>query len=220
MKKVAVVLAGCGVYDGAEIHESVLTLLALERKGVEIHCIAPDIDQIHIIDHLTGETIDGERNVLIEAARIARGKIKAVADVKASEFDAVIFPGGYGVTKNLSNFAMRGADCAVNTEVEELILDAYKFHKPLGFMCIAPVLAAKVLGTHCENLQLTIGDDAETAAALEAMGAVHVVCEATQCVVDTANRVVTTPAYMSAANLPDLETGIGRLVDELLKLAA
>ena len=216
--KVAVILSGCGVYDGAEIHEAVLTLLALNRQGAELQCLAPDMDQMHVIDHLQGETVDETRNVLVEAARIARGQIQPLGNAQAGAFDAVVLPGGFGAAKNLCNFATRGADCAVHSEVEEFLLEAHRLRKPLGFLCIAPVIAARVLGSKCENLQLTIGNDPETAAAIQQMGATHVDCAANDCIVDIPNRVVSTPAYMSAQNMIELAEGIDKLVSELGKL--
>ncbi len=217
--KVAVILSGCGVYDGAEIQESVLTLLALDQQGAELQCLAPDMDQMHVIDHLQGETTDETRNVLVEAARIARGQVQPLGDALAGDFDAVVLPGGFGAAKNLCNFATRGADCAVHSEVEEFLLEAHRLQKPLGFLCIAPVIAARLLGPKCENLQLTIGNDPETAAAIQEMGATHVECAANDCVVDAPNRVVSTPAYMSAGNMTELAEGIAKLVAALAQLA-
>ncbi len=146
MPKVGVVLSGCGVYDGTEVHESVITLLALNRAGAEVQCMAPDMDQLHVINHLTGEEATGEtRNVLVEAARIARGDIVDIATVKGGDLDALIFPGGFGAAKNLCDFAVKGADCSVNPEVLRLTKEMVSAKKPVGVICIAPALMAKVM---------------------------------------------------------------------------
>ncbi len=216
MKKVAVILSGCGVYDGTEIHEAVLTLLALERAGVRAICAAPNIAQREVINHHSGNTHEDEfRNVLEESARIARGEIKQLSELKPQELDALIFVGGFGVAKNLSSFASDGEEYDVDPIVRDLIDDAHAAGKPLGFMCIAPVLAAAVLGS--KKLTLTIGHDRDTAAKIESRGAVHKPCKPDSAVVDRDNKIVTTPAYMEAQNLLEAEAGINQLVDSLLK---
>lgn len=218
MKKVALILSGCGVYDGAEIHESVLTLLALTRAGAEATCAAPNMDQAHVINHAAGAPAKGEtRNVLAEAARISRGPITALNDLKADDFDAIIFVGGFGAAKNLCNLAFEGANYTAIESAVELIQQAHAAGKAQGFMCIAPALAAAALGD--KGVQLTIGNDADTAAALSAKGAQHIECPVGEAVVDSANKVVTTPAYMLAENIVEAETGINQLVAEVLKLA-
>ena len=215
---VAVILSGCGVYDGSEIHEAVITLLALARAGAEVTCAAPDMLQAHVLDHTKGTITEAaERNVLTEAARISRGKITALSALDSDAFDALIFIGGFGAAKNLSSFAFDGADYKVVLEVTTLIQQAHANKKALGFMCIAPALAAAALGDL--GVQVTIGNDAGTAAALESKGAKHVNCPVDGVVIDTPNRVVTTPAYMLAGGILDVEAGINKLVSELLKLA-
>jgi len=215
--KVAVILSGCGVYDGSEIHESVLTLLALAKAGADVNCIAPDITQKHVINHTKGEEmLDEDRNVMVEASRISRGDILPLDSVKAEDFDAYIYVGGFGVAKNLSSYAFDGANYDVDPAVIDLIQAAHAAGKAQGFMCIAPVLAARALGqTH---VQLTIGNDADTAAALESRGAQHVDCPVDSIVIDKANRVVTTPAYMLAESIIEAESGINQLVEAVLKL--
>jgi enhancing lycopene biosynthesis protein 2 len=216
--KVAVILSGCGVYDGSEIHEAVITLLALARAGADVTCAAPDMPQAHVLDHIKGTiTESAERNVLTEAARISRGKITPLSALSPDDFDALIFVGGFGAAKNLSSFAFDGADYKVLPEVTSLIQHAHARKKALGFMCIAPALAAAALGD--KGVQVTIGNDAGTAAALESKGAKHINCPVDGIVVDAPNRVVTTPAYMLAGGILDVETGINKLVSELLKLA-
>ncbi len=216
--RVGVVLSGCGVFDGAEIHEAVVTLLALDRAGVEIVCMAPDIDQLHVVNHLTGEVVAGERrNVLVEAARIARGAIRDMAQVDPGELDALIIPGGFGAAKNLCDFAVKGADCQVHGEVARVVRGVHAAGKPVGAICIAPALVAKLLGD--EKPRLTIGTDAATAAAVEAMGACHVACQVEGTVVDRERKLVTTPAYMLARSIAEAATGIEKLVGEVIALA-
>lgn len=216
-KKVGVVLSGCGVYDGAEIHEAVLTMLTIDKTGAQIICMAPDVAQLHVINHMSGEEVKGEsRNVLTESARIARGNIKDIKEVSADDLDALIFPGGFGAAKNLCDFAIKGKDCTVNPEVERLIKEMHAVEKPMGFVCIAPALAAKVLGEHGPTL--TIGSDEGTAAAIEAMGGKHVVRKVDEIAVCEANKVVSTPAYMLGPNISNVASGVEKLVLKVLEL--
>lgn len=216
--KVAVILSGCGVYDGSEIHESVLTLLALARAGANVQCVAPDITQKHVIDHSKGqEMLDEDRNVMVEASRISRGDIQPLDSVLVGDFDAFIFVGGFGAAKNLSSYAFDGPDYDADPGVIDLIQAAHAAGKPQGFMCIAPILAARALGQN--GVQLTIGNDAGTAAALTRKGAQHVICPVDSVVIDATNRVISTPAYMLAESITDAEGGINKLVTEVLKLS-
>lgn len=217
MSKVAVVLAGCGVYDGAEINEAVLTLLSLEQQGASYQCFAPDMEQMHVINHLSGEPMAGERrNVLVEAARIARGNIKALGALKVEEFDALLVPGGFGAAKNLCNFAVAGAAMEVLPEFLEVARGFHQAGKPIGLICIAPVMTAAICG---EGAQCTIGNDADTAAAIESMGARHLECPVSEARVDTARKLVTTPAYMLAGSVSEAYSGISECVREVLALA-
>ncbi len=217
-KKVGVILSGCGVYDGSEIHEAVLTMLALDRRGAEMVLCAPDVAQMHVVNHLTGEVAEGEeRNVLVESARIARGEIRDLATVKADELDALILPGGFGAAKNLCDFAVKGADCSVHPEVARLVREVHAQGKPVAAVCIAPALIAKVLGG--EAPELTIGTDEATAGALEAMGARHVACPVKEFVVDRERKLVSTPAYMLGQRISEVAEGIDRTVEALLDLA-
>lgn len=219
MPKVGVVLSGCGVYDGAEIHESVITMLALDRAGAEKIMMAPDIDQLHVINHLNGEEMDGDgRNVLVESARIARGDIKSISEVTDSELDALIFPGGFGVAKNLSDYAMVGANCTVNSEVAQLTRAVHKAGKPIGVMCIAPTMMAKILNLDSISADLTIGSDEKTASDIQSMGSNHIVCPVQGVIVDKDKKIVSTPAYMEAKNMAEAADGIEKLVAEVLKM--
>ncbi len=217
-KKVGVILSGCGVYDGSEIHEAVVTMLALDRQGAEMVLCAPDMDQMHVVNHLTGEVAEGERrNVLVESARIARGNIRDIATVQAGELDALIIPGGFGAAKNLCDFAVKGPECTVHPEVERLIREVHGQGKPVAAVCIAPAILARVLGD--ESPALTIGTDEETAGALEAMGAAHQACPVREAVVDRERKLITTPAYMLAERISEAADGIERTVRELLAMA-
>lgn len=214
-KKVAVILSGSGVYDGAEIHESVITLLRLDQRGAQVQCFAPNIAQLHVINHLTGEEMPETRNVLVESARIARGNIKDIREANVDDFDALIVPGGFGAAKNLSNFAVEGAGCSVQPQVLELAEAFAEAGKPVGLMCISPALAAKIYGP---GVTCTIGNHADTATAMNKMGATHEDCAVTDIVEDKARKLVTTPAYMLAQNISEAASGINKLVDRVLEL--
>ena len=215
MKKVAVVLSGCGVYDGTEIHEAVLTLFFLDRIGAEVHCFAPNMPQAHVINHLTGEPSEDEsRNVLVEAARIARGKIKSLIELKEADFDALILPGGFGAAKNLCTFAFEGADCTVIPEVERVLKEFNAARKPIGIICIAPVMGAKVL-----KAEVTIGDDPGVAEAICALGGSHINKPVTEIHIDEKHNVITAPAYMYDAHIADVAEGIEKLVCEVMARA-
>jgi len=214
-KKVAVILSGCGVYDGAEIHESVITLLRLDQRGAHVQCFAPNIAQLHVIDHLTGEEMPESRNVLVESARIARGEVKDIREARAEDFDALIVPGGFGAAKNLSSFAVDGAKCTVNPDVLALAEAFAVACKPVGLICISPALAAKIYGP---GVVCTIGNDAGTAAAMVKMGATHEECDVHDIVEDTQRKLVTTPAYMVAKSISEAAGGIYKLVDRVLEL--
>ena len=214
-KKIAVILSGCGVYDGAEIHESVITLLRLDQRGAQVECFAPDVAQLHVINHLTGEEMPESRNVLVESARIARGTVKDIGQANAADFDALIVPGGFGAAKNLSNFAVEGAGCSINPQVLALAEAFAEAGKPVGLICISPALAAKIYGP---GVTCTIGNDADTAAALDKMGATHVECTVEDIVEDPARKLVSTPAYMLGKNISEVASGINKLVDRVLEL--
>ncbi|MFW6751278.1 isoprenoid biosynthesis glyoxalase ElbB [Pseudomonas glycinae] len=214
-KKVAVILSGCGVYDGAEIYESVITLLRLDQRGAQVQCFAPNIAQLHVINHLTGEEMPESRNVLVESARIARGNVKDLREADVEDFDALIVPGGFGAAKNLSNFAIEGAGCTVQPQVLALAEAFAEAGKPVGLICISPALAAKIYGP---GVTCTIGNDADTAAAMNKMGANHEDCAVTDIIEDKARKLVTTPAYMLAQSISEAASGINKLVDRVLEL--
>ncbi|RRS09536.1 isoprenoid biosynthesis protein ElbB [Pseudoalteromonas sp. J010] len=216
MKKVAVIFSGCGVFDGAEIHESVLTLLNLEKVGASYQCFAPNIDQFHVINHLTGETQEERRNVLVEAARIARGEIADLETLNADEFDALVIPGGFGVAKNLSDFAFKGVE---STILESMKIACRAFNsqqKPIAYLCIAPALIPHI---HAPGTLATIGSDVDTAAAINTLGAKHVECTVSDIVVDEGEKVISTPAYMLASSVLEAASGIEKAISKLVEMA-
>lgn len=216
MKKVAVILSGCGVFDGAEIHETVLALHAIEKQGASWHCFAPNIEQQIVINHLTGEEMNETRNVLVEAARITRGNIQDVAKLNVQDFDALLLPGGFGVAKNLSDFATQGAKCCINDQVASVCRAFAKVGKPAGYLCIAPTLIPHIYSSGVEG---TIGNDPDTACAFNKMGGEHVNCPVDDYVYDQQYNVLSTPAYMLAENISQAAAGIERLVKRLIQLA-
>ncbi len=218
MLKIGVLLSGCGLYDGSEIHEAVLTLLALDRAGAEIVCMAPDMDQYHVINHVTQEVMEERRNVFVESARIARGEITDLKGVRAGDLDGLIIPGGFGAAKNLSDFAVKGPEATVHPEVERILDEMVSAGKPVGAICIAPATLTKALADR--RPEVTIGDDKATASAIEAMGGRHKTCPVDGIHVDAAHKIVTTPAYMLGPGIKDVAIGIGKLVAKVLEMAA
>ena len=220
MKKVAVVLSGCGVYDGAEIHEAVLTLLYLDQAGAQVQCFAPDKPQMHVINHLKGEVSEGEtRNMLIESARIARGSIKPLTELDVDQFDAVVFPGGFGVAKNFCTFAVDGPNCRIDDDVQRVIRDAVTKGKVIGTICISPACTARALQGEIDGARLTIGTDKGTMDALKTMKAEPVSAEVTDIVVDEKLKIVSTPAYMLGPNIANVAKGIEKLVKQVIQMA-
>lgn len=212
MKKFAIILSGCGVYDGAEIHEATLTMLAIKKQGTDYVIFAPDKPQHHVINHLTGNPTDEQRNVLVEAARIARGNINDLKGFNAREVDALIMPGGFGVAKNLSTWAFDGPEGKVDAEVSKAIRDMISLQKPVGALCISPVLLAQVLG----KVEITIGSDKDTISGLEKTGATHKLTSHGEVVRDTHLPVFTTPCYMLDASIVQIAEGCDNIVKAML----
>lgn len=217
MKKVAVILSGCGVFDGSEIHEAVSTLLALDLAGAEYLCFAPNILQTQVTNHLTHELKNEKRNALEEAARIARGKIRDIKEANISELDAAIYPGGMGAALNLSDFAKKSAEMSVNADVLHFAQAMKNAGKPQGFICIAPTLISKIYGPGIEH---TIGSDAATKSAIEKMGGKHIDCAVDHAVIDKQHKVVSTPAYMLANRISEVFTGVSALVKAVLAMCS
>ncbi len=223
MANVAVVLAGSGFLDGTEITEAVSCLIHLTRLKAKYQCFAPDAAQVDVVNHLSHEPAAGEkRNLLVEAARIARGRIRPLSQLDVDAFDAVVFPGGYGAAKNLCTFARDGANCTVTPDVERVVKGFHKAGKPAAMCCISPVIAARVLGKGRggPGVTVTIGTDEGTAAAIGQMGATNAPRRVTEAAVDQANRVASAPAYMDGAASPwQVYEGIGKMIEEALRMA-
>jgi enhancing lycopene biosynthesis protein 2 len=216
----AVILSGCGYLDGSEIHESVLTLLALSKQEIRYQCYAPDRPQHHSINHLTQEEEVGARNVLVESARIARGNVRDLTKLDVKQYDAVIFPGGFGVAKNFFDYAFAGENATVQQDIENLLLAAHKNKIAIGAICISPTLLAKVFKDAGVEITVTSGTAENGNATIEKFGQNHSCVEANEICVDTANNIVSTPAYMNESSIADIATGIDNLVDKLATLAA
>jgi enhancing lycopene biosynthesis protein 2 len=215
-KNFAVILSGCGHQDGAEIHEATLTLLAIHKHGAEFHCYAPDVKQHHVLNHITGQEMKEQRNVLIESARIARGKIAALATFSTDAVDALVIPGGFGAAKNLCSYAFDGPKCTVNADVARAVKAMHAAGKPIGALCIAPVILARVLG----GVDLTIGQDAATAENLAAMGAKHIPTWQGEIAIDEKNRVFSTPCYMLNSRVDQIAEGADKLIQAMLAMLA
>lgn len=216
MKKIAVILSGCGVFDGTEIQEAVLSLLAIEQNGASWHCFAPDIEQHHVINHLSGEPTSETRNVRVEASRIARGNVEDVANLNVEDYDAVLLPGGFGAAKNLSDFAINGTPIQIQQDVLKACQSFAKAEKPAGYMCIAPILIPQVYGPGAKG---TIGTDKSVAAAFNSMGGEHIDCPVSDFVLDQSRCLLSTPAYMLAGSVSDAASGINKMIAKLVDLA-
>ncbi|MDR0364881.1 MAG: isoprenoid biosynthesis glyoxalase ElbB [Bacteroidales bacterium] len=213
MKRFALILSGCGVYDGAEIHESVSTMIAIRKAGAEYQLFAPNREQYHVVNHLTGEEMDEKRNVLVESARIARGQIKDIIEFDPKDFDAIIFPGGFGAAKNLSDYAFKGSSCRAIPEIEKAIKDTIESGKPLGAECIAPVVMAAVL----KGATVTIGSDEATAKDIEQLDGHHIVAEHNGVIYDRKYNLYTTPCYMAAQNILEVYESAEALVNAMMR---
>lgn len=213
MKNFAVILSGCGVFDGSEIHEATLTLYSLSKNEINYTCFAPDKNQMHVINHITGEEQNETRNVLVESARIARGEVKPLSELNVNDFDAIVLPGGFGAAKNLSSFAVDGDKLTVDEELDKLIRDFHKAKKPIAALCIAPVIVGKVLGA-----EVTIGTDEGTAQAIISSGGKHVNKEYNEIAVDKDNLVVSNPCYMTAKNIYQVGEGVEAAIQATIAL--
>lgn len=216
MKKIAVILAGCGRMDGSEIHESVLTLLSIQQAGASYQCFSLDLPQDHVTNHLTDQNTNEQRNMMIESARIARGDIKNLADIDVTEFDGLIIPGGNGIAANLFTLAQDGENYKVNNTVAEVARGFTALNKPVGFICIAPVMIPAIYDS---PVNMTIGSDIGTAQLVEKRGAVHHNCKASDICVDEKHKIVSTPAYMLANSVVEAYIGISKLCSEVVRLS-
>ena len=214
--KVGVVLSGCGFLAGSEVTEAVLSLYFLDRAGAQVVCFAPDRDQLHVVNHLTGEPTGETRNVRTEAARIARGAVEPLSGARMADLDALVLPGGYGAAKNLSDFAIRGADCDLDPDLRRLLREALEAHKPIAAICISPAVLAAAAHRSGHTPTLTIGTNADVSQAIEALGCHHEECPVDEIVADEQHRVVTCPAYMEDAGPGSVGAGIGKAIDQLM----
>jgi len=212
MKKFAIILSGCGVHDGAEIHETVATMIALKKNNADYQCFAPNRKQYHVINHLTGAEVGEERNILVESARLARGKIKEIEEYKPEDFDGLIFPGGFGVAKNLCNYAIKGADCELFPDVINAIQATIDAKKPIGAECITPAMMAAYL----TGAVVTIGNDKETAAHIQQMGGHHVETKHNGVVYDPKYNLYSTPCYMLGADILEIYESAEALVKAMV----
>ena len=212
--KFAIVLSGSGVYDGAEIHEATLTMYAIDKRGSSYQCFAPDVKQYQVINHLTGDEMDETRNVLVESARIARGNIKPLNEYKATDYDVLILPGGFGVAKNLSTLAFKGAKCSVNYDLEKAVISTAKAKKPIGALCIAPAVMVRIL----EGANVTIGSDQGTIDTINSMGGLHNTKSHGEVTVDEKYKLVTTPCYMLDATISQIAEGAENVINTILKM--
>lgn len=227
MKKIGVILSGCGVYDGSEIHEATLTLLALDRAGVEYICMAPNVEQHHVVNHITGDEMDEKRNVLVESARIARGEIKDIAHVKVADIDGLAIPGGFGAAKNLTKWAFSGPEGDINPEVKRLINETVEAGKPIAAMCMGPTVVAKALEGSSTTAHLTVGtteasspyDIAAVSGGMEQAGAIAEMRTVDNIAIDEANKIVTAPCYMMEASISEINEGIEKAVKQLVEWA-
>ncbi|MDD2387196.1 MAG: isoprenoid biosynthesis glyoxalase ElbB [Bacteroidales bacterium] len=213
MKKIALILSGCGVYDGSEIHETTMAMLALSKNEIEYECFAPNKEQYHVINHLNGDVTDEKRNILVESARIARGEIKDTKELHVSDFSGLLLPGGFGAAKNLSDYAFKAENFTVDEEIATIIKAFHTAKKPIAALCIAPVLIAKVLGA-----RVTIGNDTATVNVIKSVGATHVNKEYHEVSVDEKNLIVTNPCYMLATNIYQVSLGAEAAVAAMLGL--
>lgn len=217
MKKIGVLFSGCGVYDGVEIQEAVITLLALDRNGARAVCMAPDIMQYHVVNHLNENVSDEKRNVLVESARVVRGNIKDIKTVNAADLDGLILPGGFGAAKNLTNFAFKGKDADINPDVARIVREMAEAGKPIGAICIAPAILTRILED--KNPEVTIGNDLGTIETIQDIGGIHHVCSVDQIHIDKVNNIITTPAYMLGPGIKEVAAGIEKLVAAVLAAA-
>jgi enhancing lycopene biosynthesis protein 2 len=215
MKKIAVILAGCGRMDGSEIHESVLTLLSIQQAGAKYQCFSLDLEQYHVINHLTNQNVTESRNMLIESARIARGDVINLANIDVNEFDGLIIPGGNGIAANLFSLLQDSENYTVNELVAQTARQFTQANKPVGFICIAPVMIPAIYDF---PVNMTIGNDKATADLVEQRGAIHHSCNTTEVYVDEEHKIVTTPAYMMANSIVEAYSGINKLCFALIQL--
>lgn len=218
-KTVLVLLAGCGAKDGAEIHESVLTLLSLDKEGLNYQCAAPNKEQKHVLNFIDDSEMNEKRNILTEAARIARGDIRDLATVSMKDYDALVIPGGFGVAKNFCSFAFDGPNANVDPDLKKIIQEAYEQKKPISAICVSPALVALSLAEKNSNITLTLGTDKDANQALETIGVKSKECLSTECIIDEENKITSSPAYMHGdSRISELEAGISKCIKAMAQM--
>jgi len=225
--KFGILLSGCGVYDGAEIQETVLTMLAVKEIGAEYVCISVDAEQHHVINHLTGEEMNETRNMLVESARVARGEVTNIREITPADIDGLIIPGGFGSAKNFTKWAFEGPDGAILPEVKLLLVNLVNIGKPVVALCVSPVVLAKALEDANLKTTMTIGSDLEEspyditafAAGLEHTGVIPSMKTINEIHVDEENKIITAPCYMMNADILQVRKNIQTAVEALKRLA-
>lgn len=226
MKKIAVILSGSGVYDGSEIQEAVFTLLAIAENGAAYHCFAPNVEQHHVLNHLTGEEMPEKRNVLIEAARIARGDVKDISELNAADYDGLVIPGGFGAAKNLTKWAFEGPKGAINPDVRTAILAMVQAQKPVVGLCMGPTVIAKALEGSSFHPNLTVGTTQEKSPydigaiseGMNATGASAVMKSIREIAVDPSLKIITAPCYMMEGSIVDVKKNIDSAIKQMFQL--
>lgn len=224
--RIGVLLSGNGVYDGSEIHESVFTLLAIDENRGEAVCMAPNTEQHHVVNHITGDEMPEKRNVMVEAARIARGAISDLAEMSASNLDALVIPGGFGAAKNLTKWAFSGPDGEINADVKRIINDFVTAKKPIVALCMGPTVVAKALEDAGLKEHLTVGTTEEASpyeidaisAGMEKAGAVAEMKTIREITIDTENKIISAPCYMMEASITDVRNNIKQAIDQLFEM--
>lgn len=224
--KIGVLLSGSGVYDGSEIQEAVLTLLAIEEIEAEAICISIDKPQHHVINHLNGEEMNDSRNMLIESARIARGNIKNINDVSPNDIDAMVIPGGFGAAKNFTSWAFNGSDGEILPEVKLLLVNLINIGKPIAALCVSPVVLAKALEGSTITPTLTIGTDKEPSPyditaftdGLQKTGMQTEMKSVREINIDVKNKIISAPCYMMEASIVDVRKNIRSAIEALRDL--
>lgn len=205
IKKCALILAGCGAKDGAEITESVSLMIAFDQAHFHVQAFAPNRSFHHVIDHAADQIVESEnRNMLVESARIARGNVLPLQELAEDDYDVICFAGGFGVAKNFCNFASEGKNAVLENDVKDILFRFIRAHKIVSALCISPILlalAAKEL--QLKDAKITLGDgSSEAAEIVQTWGITHEPKKVHEASIDKVNRFVTAPAYMDAQASP------------------
>lgn len=224
--KIGVLLHGSGVYDGTEIQEAVLSLLAIRELGHEYICLAPDIQQHHVINHTNGEEMSERRNVLVESARIARGEIEALTLSHVDKIDALVLPGGFGTAKNFTKWAFSGPDGEIDPLVRDFLRSVIKQAKPIAALCMSPTTVAKALQDTGVKSTLSVGSNEAASpydidaisGGMEVAGARVEMKTVEEVSVDVENKIVCAPCYMMEADILQIRSNIYQAVKKMIDL--